>query len=545
MGRPSRRARFVVRALVTGVLLGLVPVSNAAPAAAADDPTTAYEAGMPDDNFDDEGAGEQDDFAGAGSTGTSTLVAGRAGDFQLKKGGDLSGLVSQLDAALPKETLTDLMKVENTNRDAAWDDGCGTKTIYDSDLAPYHRVCWKSDDATSTEWVPQAITGISDAQEDETWGTSDSNPLAVASYDAQNPGRSDYASGGLNNCLLSTAADACNEKGVRVSFFNTTSHEYRHVLLVWPYVNSKSHISFDALHAREGSCVSVVTSSCAAQNGIHAGGMAWYGNYLYVADTANGLRVFDMRQILDLNPDNDDSVNDPTPDGLTSDVTEKKLIGRQSNVWYSFGYRYVMPQVASLKMTTAKNGGSTDNSQCYSTGRPKVSYVSLDRTGTDHMVIGEYCNLNAGGDSPGRVATYPMTALTTAVEGAAGTLADADAAYGLPATGTFNGEPLWHKIQGVMRYEGKWYFHRSNGYSTGRLLQATVQTVDGTNRLVAASTVLKSAIGPEDLYLTHGRGTGLAPQLWSLSEHASSACSSCKREIYSYPMSDVIGGFGL
>ncbi|MFC7266721.1 hypothetical protein [Streptomyces lutosisoli] len=83
MGIPSRRTRFVARALVIGVLLlGFVPVSSASRAVAADDPTAAYEAGMPDDDFDSEDAGEQDDSVGAtASTATPTLVAGRPGDF--------------------------------------------------------------------------------------------------------------------------------------------------------------------------------------------------------------------------------------------------------------------------------------------------------------------------------------------------------------------------------------------------------------------------------------------------------------------------------
>ena len=32
----------------------------------------------------------------------------------------------------------------------------------------------------------------------------------------------------------------------------------------------------------------------------HAGGIAWYGNYLYVAETNRGVRVFDLRNIFDL-----------------------------------------------------------------------------------------------------------------------------------------------------------------------------------------------------------------------------------------------------
>ncbi|MFJ1712182.1 hypothetical protein [Streptomyces sp. NPDC088260] len=514
MGKSSRRTRLAACAVAAGAMLsGLAATAGAAAAPASAPPSAARAAdgpvpgneGMPDDGFDDEPESEQDDFAGTGagaSTGTSMApapaapVPGRAADFKLAKGTDISGLVTKLDAALPEQGLTDLM--EQANRPAGWEGACGTAGIYGSDLAVNHRVCWKSDDATSSEWVPQAITGVSDAQEDEDWGTSNAEPIAVAGYDAENPGRSDYAAG-RDNCVQASASDACNEKGIRVSFFNQATRMYRHVLLVWPYINSKDHISFDALHAREGKCTSSVTSSCAAQNGIHAGGMVWYGNYLYVADTANGMRVFDLRKIMDLNPDNDADVNDPTPDGLVSDVVDKKRVGRQSNVWYGYGYRYVMPQVATLKFTAAKNGGTTSGNQCYATGRPKASYISLDRTGTDHLVLGEYCNTNNGGTSPGRVATYPMTALTAAVEGATGTAASADLAYGLPTGATFNGEALWHKIQGVTRYEGKWYFHRSNGYDNGRLLQATPGTVDGTSQLVGNAKTLESAFGPEDL----------------------------------------------
>jgi hypothetical protein len=510
---------------------------------------------MPHDGFEDEPEGEQDDFAGASATPTArpapsssasaglyaAPIPGRASDFQLVAGSSLTALVNRLDTALPKQGLTDLM--EQANRKAGREGACGSTGVYGPDLAVNHRVCWTSDDATSSEWVPQAITGISDAQEDEDWGSSNSDPIAVASYDAENPGRSDYQSG-HENCVQTTASDACNEKGVRVSFFNTTTQMYRHVLLVWPYINSANHISYDALHAREGTCTTSVTTSCRAQNGIHAGGMVWYGDYLYIADTANGMRVFDLRQIMDLNPDNNADVNDPTPDGLVSNVLDKKRIGRQSNVWYSHGYRYVMPQVATLRFTAPKAAGDTSGNQCYATARPKASYVSLDRTGTDHLVLGEYCNTNNGGTSSGRVGTYPMTALTAAVEGTTGTTVNADMAFGLPTGATFNGEALWHKIQGATRYEDKWYFHRSNGYDNGRLLQAAATWVDGSTRLVGTTKALQSSSGPEDLYLAHGRGDGFAPQLWSLSEHAqSSKCLLCKRELYSYNMSEVISDF--
>ncbi|MYR42724.1 hypothetical protein [Streptomyces sp. SID5910] len=517
------------------------------PAVAADDPVPVHE-GMPDDGFANEPESEQDDTVapdGASATGSSVApaapVPGRPADFRLAAGSDLGSLVGRLDAALPKQGLTELLAQANrpAGRGAA---DCGDTGIYGPDLTA-DRTCWKSDDATSTEWIPQAISGVSDAQEDEDWGTSNAEPVAVGSYDNKNPGRSDYVAG-RDNCLKSGVSDACNEKGVRVTFFNQATKKYRHVLLVWPYVNSADHISFDALHAREGLCNQVVTEKCGAQNGIHAGGMVWYGNYLYVADTANGMRVFDLRKIMDLNPDNDSATEDKMQDGLPSDLTDKKRIGRQSNVWYAYGYRYVMPQVATLKFTTAKPSGDSSKNQCYKTGRPKASYVSLDRTGTDHLILGEYCNMGKNPTdtmSNGRVGTYPMTALTAAVEGASGKVADADQAYGLPTGATFGDEPLWHKIQGALRYEGHWYFHRSNAYDNGRLLQATA---GGDGQLAGNAKTLQTSFGPEDLYLAHGRGDGRAPRLWSLSEHAPSACGACEREVYSYPMNDVVSGFG-
>lgn len=46
--------------------------------------------------------------------------------------------------------------------------------------------------------------------------------------------------------------------------------------------------------------------------------------------------------------------NDLTPDGLESEVKDKKRIGRQSNVWNAFGYRYVMPQTVTWKFSCGR-----------------------------------------------------------------------------------------------------------------------------------------------------------------------------------------------
>lgn len=321
------------------------------------------------------------------------------------------------------------------------------------------------------------------------------------------------------------------------------------MLLVWPYTNSAQNTSYDALHAAEGKCgQEPPPQDCEAQTGIHIGGMVWYGNYLYVADTTKGLRVFDMRHILDLNPDHDAATNDPTPGGLTSNVQDKTKVGRHSNVWYSYGYRYVMPQVASWHTTAAKN----TSGYCFGSGKPKISFLSLDRTGSDHLVTGEYCNLNDGKTSGGRVATWPLNGTTGEpvwYDEPDGFKVYADAAYALPTGGELSdkpGEPLWHKIQGAARNNGNWYFHRSNGFDYGRMLRATVSS----GQLVMKGTQqVKSSTGPEDLYVEHGRTTGRTPLIWSISEHryvndtdpttCSVSTAMCKRVLYGYKVSDI------
>lgn len=79
--------------------------------------------------------------------------------------------------------------------------------------------------------------------------------------------------------LVSWYAKKNEEKGVRISFINTSVSppKYRQVLLVEP-TGTSSKPSFKTVH-------------------VHAGGIAWYGNLLYVADTNNGVRIFDVDHI--------------------------------------------------------------------------------------------------------------------------------------------------------------------------------------------------------------------------------------------------------
>jgi hypothetical protein len=133
---------------------------------------------------------------------------------------------------------------------------------------------WNPGDNAVTYWIPQGITGSADA-------TSSGE---VAGYNVQ-----------------AVSWYATNGSGVRVSFVNLSlpGPRYRHVLLVRP-----------------------TGGTGFARVPIHAGGIAWFGHYLYVADTHKGLRVFD---------------------------TDRMLRARKAQQQGTGGYKYLLPQVGNYR----------------------------------------------------------------------------------------------------------------------------------------------------------------------------------------------------
>ncbi|MEV6104007.1 hypothetical protein AB0M28_04710 [Streptomyces sp. NPDC051940] len=441
---------------------------------------------------------------------TSPGGAAAPGDFTLSPGAlndTTTARVARLDAVLPKSGVQNLLT--DANRTITTGTAC-TRNPFVGAPAPALKYCLQNDDSVSREWVPQGMTGVSDARDEEDWGTARDIQL-VASYDNWDPGRSDDPLPGVGDCTSAEleANDACNQKGVRVTFVQkranpttgATEVKYRHVLLAWTYENSADHVSFDGVHASENP----------QQNGVHAGGIVWYGNYLYVADTRNGLRVFDMRYIMDLDPDNDPSTHDAMgadTDGVqtTADVQDKTKVGRHDNVWYSFGYRYVMPQVAAWKFK-ATQSNPTGSYACVSTGAPKASYISLDRsTVPDRLVMGEYCRPESGYPSTGRIASYPIASL----EGRTSDVAAEGWANYLPLPG--DSTHAAGGAQGALAYNGKLYVNASTGKDEpARLYRLTWSS----GQLVTAGGYVLTATGAEDLYYERG-----ADRLWSVSEHS-------------------------
>jgi hypothetical protein len=154
---------------------------------------------------------------------------------------------------------------------------------------------------------------------------------------------------------------------------------------------------------------------------IHAGGVSWYGDYLYVADTGRGMRVFDMRKIL------------KTDSGGTADQ-----IGRQSSgAYYAHNYAYVLPQVGAVTSSTTSGTNLAWSS------------ISLDRV-SKSIVMTEYTCQSGCTDYPNRAPRairYPFASGATTFTAST----TASQALSLP----------WYKLNGVASHNGRWWFNSS------------------------------------------------------------------------------------
>lgn len=214
------------------------------------------------------------------------------------------------------------------------------------------------------------------------------------------------------------------ERGIRVSFLNPATLKYQHALLV----EAKPDGSYGPIN-------------------IHAGGIAWYGDLLYVADTTRGLRVFDLTNLLDLRT-------------VQSDLGDAKRLGRADGKFHAFGYRYIVPQSDFWRVATP---GAI------------FSFVAIDRsTGPDALISGEYVD----GGTTGRAVRWDLES-----DGTPGAARDC---FHMGAA----------KIQGAVSRDGKWYLSQAaDARTNGKLLVG-----EG-----AKLTARPFPIGPEDLTVQGGK----------------------------------------
>jgi hypothetical protein len=318
--------------------------------------------------------------------------------------------------------------------------------------------CWDPGDSKVAYWIPQGLTGSSDADDDGLWG--DKRFLAVSWH--------------YDKAVAGTSAD----KGVRISLVDRATGRYRHVLLVEP--------------------TRTATPNYTAVP-IHAGGLAWLGHYLYVADTSSGLRVFDMDRVLEV-------------------ATGEDVIGRQGGAYYAYTYQYVVPQVASYKQAVRPPTPCVPqpNALCFSS-------LALDRSTTpDTLVVGEYRNGRSEDATVdgGRVVRYPVAADTRKPVLASGQAVPRDAVT-VPKS----------NLQGVQTWKGRYYLGRSSSYQHSFLYSGPTDAAAVTNSW---------AVGGEDLYHEHGAGI-TAGNLWTVTEHAYDAEGDFidRRAVFAVPLADI------
>ncbi len=258
---------------------------------------------------------------------------------------------------------------------------------------------WSRRDCLTPRWWPQGISTSADAS--ATGRVSGRELVVVSWYAKRVRGRS---------------------LGVRLSIVDLTDRErptYEHVMLVEPRVDAENG------ELRAG----LVT--------IHAGGIAWFGSTVWVADTYGGFRLFDV-----------------------ADLTRVAGEGFE-------GYRYVLPQRSSYTAVTGLGAQ-----------RFRFSFVSLDRTGAvPALVTGEYDNTGASR----RVARFELDPGTGGLALRAGVASPVALLTEGPA-----------RMQGLVSVQGRQFISTSNG----RWRRGTLWTRPESESPRQRGSVL--AVGPED-----------------------------------------------
>ncbi len=234
---------------------------------------------------------------------------------------------------------------------------------------------WEERDATTDRWWPQGVTTSADAYgPDPQSGTYAGRPVLLASW---------YAHGVLGWLTL----------GSRVSVVDLTDPadpRYRHVLLVEP----RRRFGLHRLRPVR----------------VHAGGIVWYGDHLFVAGSSRGIRVFRVDDVV-----------------------------RVRNRWRTRGDRYVLPQLTTYHASTT------------GAARPiTYSFLSLDRAGdVDHLVAGEYGRKGA----THRLLRYELDRTTQLLRGVeAGPAEPVEAHDGVAP-----------RMQGAVLVDGTWVITASAG----------------------------------------------------------------------------------
>jgi hypothetical protein len=371
--------------------------------------------------------------------------------------------LTALDNALPNVSLNTV--VNDPNYDMT---GCTTAEKASLPKAPVatKAMCWDADRAGTTTWTPQSVTTSGDADNDGKWGADKI-----------------ILSGWHGEAALSTSnEDRYNDARIQAINYNDPAKpSYRMMYLAVP---NSTGTNFSAAEA-------------------HMGGMAWYGDKIYVTavgKTSTAIRVFSTKHILQM-----------------TDTTTNN-IGKTSSGYAAWTYKYAMMQIGYYSYA----GGTCDMAS--DTAVPCFSSMSLDRSTTPASIVtSEYfkeTNLH------GRLYRYPMgdDFLLAASSGT------------VPATEAFRS--YVGNVQGVLSNGGKWYVAHSSATINGQLWTQT--TAKSTSATCDSGTTACWAMHPEAL--TYDSSTGL---VWSMAEWSTAECAAasqvCGRSVFAVPLSSLAG----
>lgn len=245
-----------------------------------------------------------------------------------------------------------------------------------------HGFVWEDSEQKDETWYPQGITSTRDAVGTKDNGRYQDHQLLAVSFYRKEP-----------------AWSRIN----LVDWDATMPNRYRRILLVEPTgtVDKPSFTDVD----------------------IHVGGISWYGDYLYVADTGSGLRVFDMTRILRTD--------------ASGDMDE---IGRVGDRFSAHHHSFALPQIGTI---TANDPTGDEDPLLWST-------ISLDRP-KKSIVVTEYRVTEEGGQFPTgttRAVRFPFAKDSTR--------------FAEKTTATEALAVPLHFLNGVGSHNGRWWFNDSH-----------------------------------------------------------------------------------
>jgi hypothetical protein len=198
----------------------------------------------------------------------------------------------------------------------------GTNNIYGYNITDSHKpketkpyvFRWDKGDTKTKTWWPQGVSGN---------------------------GNSDL---GGNKRMIMNSWYSKGKHGGRITIMDISDPakiQYRHILLVESVDRKYTYEELRMSEKYQKEYKSYPATNKYTPVQTHAGGVSWYKNFVYIADTRTGIRVFDLNKIF-------------KTEGKKGKKNNEKC-GFVNGKYHAFNYEYAIPQVAIYHVTGASN----------------------------------------------------------------------------------------------------------------------------------------------------------------------------------------------